>query len=129
MELHVPESRSLKTKRQVVRRILDRTRAKFHVSAAEVDHQETWQRTALGFAVVSADRRHADTMIRKIAGFVESMQLAPVISCETEIISFGDIMGDESGGWDHLVDDDDDDDANDDAYPDNHGDDHEPRPE
>lgn len=103
MELHVPKSRSLKTKRQVVRRILDRTRAKFHVAAAEVDHQETWQRTALGFAVVSADRRHADTMIRKIASFVDSMQLAPVISCETEIISFGDVMGDESAEWDHLV--------------------------
>lgn len=104
LELHVPESRSLKAKRQVVRRILDRTRAKFHVAAAEVDYQQTWQRTALGFAVVSADRRHADTMIQKIIGFVESLHLAPVTSCETEIISFGDVMGDDNGQWEHFTD-------------------------
>lgn len=91
IELHIPESHSLKAKRQVVRRVLDRTKAKFHASASEVDAQDVWQRAVLGFAVVSGDRTHAQEMIDKITRFVESLQVAPMISCHQEILSIGEM--------------------------------------
>jgi len=103
VELHVPTSRSLKAKRQVVRRVLDRIRARFNVAAAEVGYQQTWQRAALGFAVVSGDRRHADEMIQKIISFVEAMQMAPVVSCQREVLSFGDVMAEDENSWDYLL--------------------------
>ena len=56
-ELHVPESRSLKTKRAAIRPIVDGLRHRFKVSVAEVDHQDTWQRAAIGVALVDGSAR------------------------------------------------------------------------
>lgn len=58
-ELHIPQARSLKDKRRVVKSLLDRIANKHKVSAAEVAHQELHQRTQLGFALVNSDRHHA----------------------------------------------------------------------
>jgi uncharacterized protein YlxP (DUF503 family) len=63
-QLHLPQSRSLKDKRQVLRSLKDRLRARFNVSAAETDHQELWQRAALTVAVVSTERAHAEQVLR-----------------------------------------------------------------
>ncbi len=48
--LHAPDS--LKEKRQIVRKILDRCRARFPVSAAETGLQELLRRSELAFVVV-----------------------------------------------------------------------------
>src|SRR5205807_3861063 len=58
--LHVPESHSLKEKRQVVRSVVERVRRTFNVAVAEVDDQDTWQLATLGVACISGDGRHAD---------------------------------------------------------------------
>ena len=55
IELHVPASRSLKDKRQVVRSLKDRIRERVGASVSEVDHHELWQRAALGVAIVAPD--------------------------------------------------------------------------
>jgi len=56
-ELHLPAARSLKSKRQVLRRLKDRLRAHHNVALAETgDHQDLWQRAALMIVSV-ADRR------------------------------------------------------------------------
>lgn len=68
--LAIPESRSLKDKRQVVRKVLDRARAKFHISAAEVGMLDAHGWAELGFAVVSNDARHAQSVIDHVASFV-----------------------------------------------------------
>lgn len=54
VELHIPAARSLKDKRQVVRALKDRLLA-MHAAVAEVEHQDLWQRAALGIAVVSGE--------------------------------------------------------------------------
>ena len=52
IELHLPMARSLKNKRQVVKRLKDRLRARYNVAVAEMEeHADLWQRAA--FAVVS----------------------------------------------------------------------------
>lgn len=58
-ELHIPQARSLKDKRRVVKSLLDRISHRHRVSAAEVAHQDLHQRTQLGFALVNSDRQHA----------------------------------------------------------------------
>lgn len=55
IELHLPASRSLKDKRQVVRSLKDRIRERAGASVSEVDHHELWQRAALGVAIVAPD--------------------------------------------------------------------------
>jgi uncharacterized protein YlxP (DUF503 family) len=88
--LQINDSGSLKSKRQVLRRITDRLKARFNVSVAEVEDQDLWQRATIALAVVSSDRRHVDEQLQKMLHFVEELYLAPLVSRELEILSFGD---------------------------------------
>jgi uncharacterized protein len=69
-EIHVPESRSLKTKRAAIRPIVDGLRHRFNVSVAEVDHQDTWQRSAIGVALVSGSAGHLQKVLDSVERFV-----------------------------------------------------------
>jgi uncharacterized protein len=71
LALHIPHSHSLKEKRAVVRRVVDRTQARFKVHVAEVEGQDTWQRAVLGFAVVSGDAGHAESLVDEVVRSIE----------------------------------------------------------
>jgi len=71
-DLHVPASRSLKAKRAAVRPIVDALRHRFHVSVAEVDHQDMWQRAAIAVAVVAESNRHLTEVLDTVERFVRS---------------------------------------------------------
>jgi uncharacterized protein YlxP (DUF503 family) len=71
IELHIPASRSLKDKRQVVRGLKDRIRERARAAVAEVDHHDLWQRAALGVAVVAADGGQARELLQSVRGLVE----------------------------------------------------------
>jgi uncharacterized protein len=90
LTLEIPDSGSLKAKRQILRRVTDRVKARFNVSVAEVDENDVWNRAVIALAVVGNDRRFVDEMMGKIIHFVDEMYVAPLIARETEIISFGD---------------------------------------
>ncbi|ATB27729.1 DUF503 domain-containing protein [Melittangium boletus] len=90
--LQIPESGSLKAKRQVLRRVTERVKARFNVAVAEVDDQDLWQKATLALAVVGNDRRHVDEQMEKIIHFVEEMYVAPLVSRQTEIMGFGDTL-------------------------------------
>ena len=89
MSLSLPGVNALKAKRSIVRRLLDRTSNRFNVAAAEVDQQDTHRIAVLGFAVVSGDRRHANSMLESITGFVEGSTDAVVLDRSTELVSLG----------------------------------------
>jgi uncharacterized protein YlxP (DUF503 family) len=72
----------LKEKRAVVKSILHGAQNRFAVAAAEVAHQDKWQRAGLGFAAVSASPGHADDVIAKVERFVWSFPEVEVLSCE-----------------------------------------------
>lgn len=68
----VPGSDSLKDKRRIVRRVVERMRARFHVSVAEVDHLDLLQRSAVGVSCVSNSHSHARQMLDELERFVRS---------------------------------------------------------
>ncbi len=70
--LHLPDSGSLKSKRQVVSGLLRRLRTRFLVSATEVGERDLWQIAHLAIAIVSADSRHADEVLGKALAFIEA---------------------------------------------------------
>ena len=51
MELFIPDSHSLKTKRQVARSVAARIRNQFNVTVAEADDNDLWQGSPWGSAV------------------------------------------------------------------------------
>jgi uncharacterized protein len=84
--LQVPDSSSLKEKRQVVRSLTSRLRNTFNVAVAEVGDQNLWQSAVIGVVCVSADARHADEMCQKALRFVESEAEALVLRTRFELV-------------------------------------------
>src|SRR5258708_8743090 len=67
--LHLPESGSLKSKRQVISGLLRRVRQELHVAAAEVGEQDRWQLAELAITCVSGDARLADELLARALTF------------------------------------------------------------
>jgi len=66
IELRIRDVRSLKEKRKVVKSIIADVGRAYPVAIAEVDHQDLWQRTDLGVAVVSGSPGHVDRMLTAV---------------------------------------------------------------
>jgi len=86
VELHLPDVGSLKDKRHVLKGLKEKVRARFEVSVAEVDHQDIWQRATLAVAYVSADARHANTVISKAMDFIKDNVAGRVLDTSVEIL-------------------------------------------
>ena len=78
-ELHLPHTHSLKEKRAVITPILEGARRRYRVAAAEVDHQDTWQRATLSFATVSGQERMATAVLDEVDRFVWSFPEVDVV--------------------------------------------------
>lgn len=81
-DLHVPESRSLKTKRAAIRPVVDGLRHRFKVSVAEVDHQDQWQRAAIGVALVDASAAHLQEVMASVERFVAGAHDVELLATE-----------------------------------------------
>lgn len=102
--LEIPAAGSLKAKRQVVRRVTDRVKAKFNVAVAEVDDNDVLNRAVVAMSVVGNDRAHVNEMMDKIFQYIDDMYVAPVSSRELEILSFGeDLFNSPPPGHDLLL--------------------------
>jgi uncharacterized protein YlxP (DUF503 family) len=84
--LGLPGNDSLKGKRRVVRRIVDRTRNEYNAAIAEVGSLDVHRRAELGIAVVSNDTRHANEMLDKIGSFVSGLTEAVVLDRSLELV-------------------------------------------
>lgn len=85
--IHLPQSRSLKDKRRVMKSLLARVRNQFQVAAGEVAEQDRWQLGVLGLACVSTDAAHADEVISRAVAFVAaSLPEGDMLDYETEVV-------------------------------------------
>lgn len=82
-DLHIPESRSLKVKRAAIRPIVDGLRHRFHVSVAEVNHQDRWQRASIGVAVVAGTDGHLREVLDSVRRFVDTAPAVELLEVET----------------------------------------------
>jgi len=87
IELRIPGSSSLKAKRSVVKKVIERTRSRFNVSVSEVDKQDVYSRSVIGCTMVGSDQRYVNGAIDKILDFVEGMAVADILSETVEIIN------------------------------------------
>ncbi len=82
VDLHIPEARSLKQKRSVVKSIVEGARQRYGVASAEVDHQDLWQRAQLGFVAVASSAGHVTDVIDEVERFVWSHPEVEVLQVE-----------------------------------------------
>ena len=87
VELRLPENRSLKGKRKVVKSRVGKVKSRFNVSIAEVGSNDKWQKIELGISAVGNDRRHIDSSLSHILSFLDSLYLAQIVHTEMEIFN------------------------------------------
>jgi len=85
IEMHIPESGSLKTKRHSLKSLKDRIRSKFNVSVAEVDHNDLWQKASLAVAAVSNDKSYLNQTLDHVLNMVRSVPEVSLLDYHIEI--------------------------------------------
>jgi uncharacterized protein YlxP (DUF503 family) len=86
IEIHIPDSGSLKTKRHSLRSLKDRIRNKFNVSVAEVDDNDLWQKVTLAVAAVSNDKSHLNQTMDHVLNLVRSVPELSLLDYQIEIL-------------------------------------------
>lgn len=82
VDLRLPDAHSLKDKRSIVKTLLDGSRRRFQVAAAETDHQDEWNRAQLGFTAISSAAGHTTDVIDQVDRFVWSFPEIDVVDSE-----------------------------------------------
>ena len=77
--LHAPWVHSLKEKRMIVKSLLAKLQNRFHVSAAEIDEQDTHQVLVIGIAAIVPHNAMADSLMDEISAFVEENTDAEIL--------------------------------------------------
>ena len=72
IEFIIQTAHSLKEKRAVLQRMTTRTKQKFNVSVAEIDHQNVWQRTRLAVVTVASSKEAADREMNNAVYYLQS---------------------------------------------------------
>jgi uncharacterized protein YlxP (DUF503 family) len=95
LTLHLPEPGSLKSKRHLLRSAIDRVKARFNVSIAEVAENDLWQKSVVGVAAVGNDHAFVNETLDKVADFVASMHGGQLMLTgrDIEIVPYGDELG------------------------------------
>ena len=85
-ELFIPNSHSLKDKRQVLRRLKDTIKSRYNVSFAEIDFQDKWQRSSFGLVTIGAKRADVDKRLDNIQRMIELDDRITILDIEREYL-------------------------------------------
>jgi uncharacterized protein YlxP (DUF503 family) len=84
--ISIPEAKSLKDKRSVIRSIKDRVLDKMNVSVAEVGGQDKWQFSDLAFVTVAAESDTVQARISELSSFLRSNPRYVLLNLHTEMM-------------------------------------------
>jgi uncharacterized protein YlxP (DUF503 family) len=68
----IPDVDSIKAKRQIVRSVKDKLQRRFHMSAAEVDLQDSLSFAQIGGALVSNSKTFGEQVLQKAFAMIEN---------------------------------------------------------
>jgi uncharacterized protein YlxP (DUF503 family) len=86
VELHFPESGSLKGKRKHVKSAKAQLQNRFGASVAEVDHHELWQRTRLTLSCVAREYREAEKLLDEAERYLGAQDFE-VVQADRDVVT------------------------------------------
>jgi uncharacterized protein YlxP (DUF503 family) len=89
VELHFPESGSLKGKRKFVKSAKAQLQNRFGASVAEVDHHELWQRARLTVACVARDHGELERLLDDAERYLSGQEYE-LVSADRDVVVPGD---------------------------------------
>ncbi len=82
------ETASLKDKRSVTKRLINRITSKFNAAAAEVDDMDAHSHTVIGVTVVGNESKFIAGVLDNIENFAALLGLAELYSCEKSVETY-----------------------------------------
>jgi uncharacterized protein len=89
VELHFPETGSLKGKRKFVKSAKAQLQNRFGAAVAEVDHHALWQRSRLTVACVAREHREAEQLLEEALRYLNGQEFE-LVRAEREVVAPGD---------------------------------------
>lgn len=90
IDIVIGNYRSLKEKRQMLRKIKDSALSKFKIPVSEVGHNDLWQRSELGFAVVGNSKQTLNSLMDKLIDHIYDACAGHIIDKKYEFIYFNE---------------------------------------
>lgn len=88
VSLHIPETRSLKGKRQIIKRLLQRVNGQFkNLAISEVGEHDLWQKAEIGISAIGVDPRVINRVLDQVLDYLEEFDEIEVIQADIEIFS------------------------------------------
>ncbi|MHC5098595.1 DUF503 domain-containing protein [Peptoniphilus genitalis] len=69
-EIFIFNANSLKSKRSVVKSIIEKSKNRFNISIAEVGENDKWQKSIIAFSTISNDQKIVEETIEKVINFL-----------------------------------------------------------
>ena len=101
LEIHLPQSRSLKDKRQVIRSVKDRLRARHNVAVSELeDGLHVWQRASVAVVSVASRRDVLEVLFETVVREIEGKIPGHLVETGRDFLEGADGG---PGGWDPVT--------------------------
>lgn len=85
-EIFIFNANSLKSKRSVVKSIIEKSKNRFNISIAEVGDNDKWQKSIIAFSTISNDQKVVEGTIDKVINFFDSYSEIEIIDIKREIL-------------------------------------------
>ncbi|MFR4555311.1 MAG: DUF503 domain-containing protein [Peptoniphilus sp.] len=69
-EIFIFNANSLKSKRSVVKSIIEKSKNRFNISIAEVGENDKWQKSIIAFSTISNNQKIVEETIEKVINFL-----------------------------------------------------------
>lgn len=85
-EIFIFNSNSLKSKRSVVKSIIEKSKNRFNISIAEVGDNDKWQRSIIAISTISNEQKIVEETFEKVINFFDSYSEIEIISIKRELL-------------------------------------------
>ena len=77
---------SLKEKRSIKRKVIERIKNKFNISIAETGNMDSLTTLEISFSAVSNDYKHLDEIYQNVINFIESNFMLEIVDVQKEFL-------------------------------------------
>jgi uncharacterized protein YlxP (DUF503 family) len=86
IHIYIPEAHSLKEKRAVIKKVVEKVKSRFNVSIAEVGNLDKWQKATIGVVTIGNSRQVVDARLEKVIGFIENLFPGKITNYYKEVL-------------------------------------------
>lgn len=85
-EIYIFNANSLKSKRSVIKSMIEKSKNRFNISIAEVGENDKWQKSIIAFSTISNDQKVVEETIEKVINLFDSYSEIEIINIKREIL-------------------------------------------